>query len=65
MQGARREVFAHVDELATMGLSIPQITTLMRHLRARGIDISDNVYTVEEALEAVRAYVGREEADRK
>lgn len=54
MQGSRREVFAHVDELSDMGLSIPQITTLMRKLRARGIDISDNVYTVEEALDAVK-----------
>ncbi|MBQ9761238.1 MAG: energy-coupling factor transporter ATPase [Clostridia bacterium] len=57
MQGARREVFAHVDELSEMGLSIPQITTLMRRLRARGLDISDNVYTVEEAMEAVKRYV--------
>ncbi len=61
MQGARREVFAHVDELVGMGLSIPQITTLMRRLRARGIEISDNVYTVEEALEAVRVYVDGKE----
>lgn len=57
MQGARREVFAHVDELSQMGLSIPQITSLMRMLRARGIDVSDNAYTVDEAVEAVKQYL--------
>lgn len=57
MHGARRDVFAHVDELSEMGLSIPQITTLMRNLRSRGIEISDNVYTVEEAMEAVKSYL--------
>ena len=65
LQGARREVFAHVDELSEMGLNIPQITRLMRALRAEGIDISDNVYTVEEAEEAVAAYLAaREGGDR-
>ena len=59
MQGARREVFSHVDELAQMGLSIPQITSLMRRLRARGLDVSDNVYTVEEAMEAIREAIAK------
>ena len=57
MQGARREVFEHVDALSEMGLSIPQITLLMRKLRARGIPVSDNAYTVEEAVEAVKSYL--------
>ena len=57
MQGSRREVFAHVDELAQMGLNIPQITLLMRMLRERGIDISANAYTVEEAQALVMEYL--------
>ncbi len=56
MQGARREVFAHVGELSELGLDIPQITALMRLLRERGMDIPNNVYTVDEAVEAFRQY---------
>ena len=55
MHGNGREVFSHVEELAAVGLDIPQITQLMLLLRERGIDVPDNVYTVEEALTAVRS----------
>ena len=55
MQGQRREVFAHVDKLENMGLNIPQITGLMRMLSNRGIPVSSNVYTVQEAMDAVLA----------
>jgi energy-coupling factor transport system ATP-binding protein len=65
MQGPRREVFAHVDALSKMGLNIPQITTLMKMLREKGISVSDNVYTVEEAVEAVKAYLAKEKGGEK
>jgi energy-coupling factor transport system ATP-binding protein len=55
MHGDGREVFSHVEELASVGLDIPQITQLMRMLRNRGLDVPDNVYTVEEALSVVRS----------
>jgi energy-coupling factor transport system ATP-binding protein len=57
MQGSRREVFAHVDELEKMGLNIPQITILARMLREQGIEISSNVYTVQEAVDAALSYL--------
>ena len=55
MHGDGREVFSHVEELAAVGLDIPQITQLMRMLRQRGLEVPDNVYTVEEALTVVRS----------
>ena len=52
--GTREEVFAHVDELSQTGLDIPQITRLMEILSARGIPVPKDVYTVDEALVAMR-----------
>ncbi|MBO5931419.1 MAG: energy-coupling factor transporter ATPase [Clostridia bacterium] len=53
-QGSREEVFAHVDELAKTGLDAPQITNLMCLLRERGVDVPQNIYTVEEATAALK-----------
>jgi energy-coupling factor transport system ATP-binding protein len=53
-QGSREEVFAHVDELAKTGLDAPQITNLMCLLRERGVEVPQNIYTVEEATVALK-----------
>ena len=53
--GAPREVFRHYKELETMGLAAPQITYLVHDLKARGIDIDDDITTVAEAREAILA----------
>lgn len=39
-------VFANGDSLTEMGLALPQITRVFHGLRARGIDIPEEVYTV-------------------
>ena len=57
MHGSRKEVFAHVEELSKMGLNIPQVTSLMQMLRQRGVSVSNNAYTVDEAVEAVKQYL--------
>ena len=53
MVGERKEVFAHVKELSGMGLDIPEITRLAELLRERGLPLTDAIYTVEEAKEAL------------
>lgn len=53
--GAPREVFRHYKELETMGLAAPQITYLVHDLKARGIDIDDDITTVAEARETILA----------
>ena len=46
MDGTPSEVFVHADELTEMGLSVPQVTTVFRLLRERGLDLPADVYTV-------------------
>ena len=53
-QGSCREVFAYVDELSQIGLDIPQITQLLKMLKDRGMPISDDIYTVDEAVAALK-----------
>ena len=51
MTGTPREVFAHADELVSMGLDVPQITQVFLRLKQMGLDVDTSVYTVEQALE--------------
>ena len=55
MHGSCREVFSHVDRLSDIGLDIPQITQLMQTLKKRGLNIREDVYTVEEAVGLLRS----------
>ena len=48
MEGAPREVFRRVDEIEKMGLECPEMTRLAAMLRARGVDVPDDILTVEE-----------------
>ena len=51
------KIFSRADEIASMGLNIPQITRVFIGLRKRGIDVPANVYTVAQAKDAfMRAY---------
>jgi energy-coupling factor transport system ATP-binding protein len=50
---ATDKVFSHADEIVEIGLDVPQITRLARLLKAQGIDIGDDVYTVERARERI------------
>ena len=54
MSGDCETVFARIGELSDIGLDIPQITRLMQMLRERGIDVPENIYTVEAAIDAIK-----------
>ncbi len=58
MCGKRNEIFSRGDELEEIGLGVPQMTYLMRLLAAQGIEVSQDIYTVEEAEEALLALFG-------
>ncbi len=53
MQGSKDSVFAREEELGKIGLYLPQITRLCRRLRDMGIDIPSEIYTVEDAFDAI------------
>jgi energy-coupling factor transport system ATP-binding protein len=46
-----------------MGLAIPSITRLMKHLRASGMDVPEDVFTVAKAKEAVLKALRRRDSD--
>ena len=50
-------VFARADEIAAIGLSVPQITKVFSMLRSRGIDIRVDVYTIEFAMKTINEYL--------
>lgn len=50
-----REVFSHADEIIAAGLDIPMITKVMLELQKRGYDVDTSVYTVAQAMDALRA----------
>lgn len=51
--GKPSEVFKEVETLEKIGLAVPQVTYLMRALRERGFDVSDEIFTVEKGTEAI------------
>ncbi len=51
IQGTPKEVFKEVDKLQDMGLDVPQVTLMAHSLRKEGIDVSDEILTVEEMVE--------------
>ena len=58
MQGTKQEVFSREKELREIGLELPQITRLVRRLADMGLDISRDIYTVDDALEALTSIYG-------
>ena len=50
-------VFKHADEISKIGLSVPQVTKIFSILRSKGIDIREDVYTVDFALKTIKEYM--------
>ena len=57
--GSPAEVFAHGDELESMGLGVPAMTRVFARLRSMGVDVPASVYTVEQARDVVLAALRR------
>lgn len=58
LDGTPREVFKNVEQMKALGLDVPQVTLLAHELRMSGIDISDDVLTVEECFAALERVLG-------
>jgi len=52
-----REIFKQEEKLKSIGLGIPQITSLMHELKKKGLDVNENAITVEEAKISLEKYL--------
>lgn len=58
LTGTPAEVFSHADRLLEMGLGVPQVTSLMRALKDKGMDVPVDIYTVQQARDVLRKLLG-------
>ena len=53
MDDIPKKIFSQVEKIKEFGLDVPQVTELVFELRKQGIDLPDNIITVEECEEAI------------
>ncbi|EGT3615335.1 energy-coupling factor transporter ATPase [Clostridium perfringens] len=53
LDGEIAEVFKEVEILEKIGLAVPQVTYLIRELRKKGFNISEEIFTISQAKEAL------------
>ena len=46
-------IFSHAEELASMGLSVPQITRVFLKLKSKGFDVNTSIYSTEKARDEI------------
>jgi len=54
MQGRCKDVFKNIKELELMGLAAPQVTYLMKLLKEKGFNVSDEITTIDEATKELK-----------
>lgn len=53
LDGSPKRIFREIDTLESIGLAVPQITYLARELRKKGFDISEDIFTVDQAKKEI------------
>ena len=53
MDGTPREVFTNLEELENVGLSAPEVTYVVRELKAKGFDVDITATTIAEACDTI------------
>ncbi len=56
-----RAVFSHVDKIKKIGLDVPQVTELAWELKKAGYDISSEIITEEECVDAIKKLFEKEQ----
>lgn len=51
MEGTPKEIFKQVDKVKELGLDVPQVTELVYELRKEGLDLKDDILSIEELVE--------------
>jgi energy-coupling factor transport system ATP-binding protein len=49
LDGTPAKIFKEIEVLESVGLAVPQVTYLVRELRNKGFDISQEIFTIEKA----------------
>ena len=55
--GSVADVFKDSEAMKSIGLNVPQVTRVVNHLKQKGIDLGDGIYTVDMAVDAVIKYL--------
>ena len=58
--GKPAEVFKNIDILESIGLAVPQVTYLMKALREKGFEVSDNIFTIEQGKDELLKILTKE-----
>ncbi|MCR5651636.1 MAG: energy-coupling factor transporter ATPase [Lachnospiraceae bacterium] len=58
MNGNPRDVFLNAELLEKTGLSVPQVTYILRELRQKGFDVDISATTVDEAADSIMRALG-------
>jgi len=58
MSGTCSEVFAQKEALCAIGLAVPEVTEVISQLRAMGLPLSSDIFTVEQAVQAILTQKG-------
>ncbi len=59
LDGTPAKVFREIETLENVGLAVPQVTYLTRALREKGFDISEDIFTISQAKEALLALINK------
>ena len=60
MDGNPSEIFSHSELLKSLGLDVPQVSSLVEELRKRGVNLPSDIYTVDEAKKQILSLIRRE-----
>ena len=61
LDGTNKEVFKHYKFLESIGLSAPGITYIVERLKKEGIDLGDDITTIQEARDRILEYIKRKD----
>lgn len=53
LDGKPSNVFKEIELLESVGLAVPQVTYLVRALRQKGMDIPEDIFTIDQALDSL------------
>lgn len=60
LDGTVSEVYSQGEKLASLGLSVPEITSVFLELKKAGIELGETAYTVDGARDAICSFLSKE-----